>query len=436
MHTDALFRELLAKIEELPVIDCHEHILGPKEEVARKEPIASLIQGYLPSDLLSAGISPKELDFLLNNDIETERKWELFERFWKRVEFTAYARVTKVIMREIYDEEEISLDSLLRIRDKVILPTRENYDRLLEKANIKVMLSDIISNPDILPGFQLLKKFLDGELEHYEKIRFVFGLPQFHRDVRSFDYIQSVGALLDRYITSLDDYLEVVYELLKKAKERGVVGIKDQSAYYRSLDFEIVPRYEAERLFKKILSDPRNQLGWPEAKPLDDFLFHQFMNFARELDLPVQIHTGHMAGIRNRIEKTNAVLLSHILELYQDVKFDLFHGNWPYMGEILFLAKNYPNVYIDLCWVNIIDPIYSEELYSRALLTTPHIKINGFGGDFGDMPEYIVAHLKICRENIARALVKLIRMEWIEESTAIKVAEDWLFNNPKAFFNL
>lgn len=430
MEDDVLFQELFNKIEELPVVDCHEHILGPKREVTKREPLASLIEGYVQSDLLSAGITQKELDILNDNEIETEKKWGIFEKFWKKIEFTAYAKVTKLIMRDIYGEEEISLQSILRIRDKIILPTEENYDSLLGQAHIEVILSDALSD------FQTLKNFIDGELDYYNKIRFLFPLPQFHHDVRSFDFVQSVGALLQRHITSLEDYLEVVYELLEKAKERGIVGIKDQSAYTRSLDYELVPRYEAERLFNEILSDPRNSLGWPEAKPLDDFLFHQFMNFAGELKLPVQIHTGHMAGIRNRIEKTNAVFLTNVLELYQDLKFDLFHGNWPYIGEILFLAKNYPNVYIDLCWVNIIDPIYSEELYSRAILTTPHTKINGFGGDYPDVPEYIVSHLKICRENITRALVRLIRMGWIDENSALEIARDWLFNNPKELFNL
>jgi len=430
MEDDVLFRELFSKIEELPVIDCHEHILGPKREVTRREPIASLIQGYVQSDLLSAGITQKELDILNNNEIETEEKWELFEKFWKKIEFTAYARVTRLIMKDIYGEEEISLQSILRVRDKIILPTEENYNSLFEKANIEIILSDVLWD------FQILKKFIDGRLDYYKKIRFLFPLPQFHNDVRSFDFVQSVGALLDRHIVSLEDYLEVIYELLKRAKERGLAGIKDQSAYTRTLDYEMVPMCEAEKLFNRILSDPRNSLGWPEAKPLNDFLFHQFMNFARELKLPVQIHTGHMAGIRNRIEKTNAVLLTNVFELYQDLKFDLFHGNWPYIGEMLFLTKNYPNVYMDLCWVNIIDPIYSEELYSRAILTTPHTKINGFGGDYFDVPEYIVSHLKICRENITRALVRLIKMGWIDEGSALEIAKDWLFNNPKSLFNL
>lgn len=427
---DDLFSDLYREIEKLPVIDCHEHIVGPREEVGKKEPIASLIQGYVQSDLISAGISQKELDILNDDNIDTEKKWDIFEKFWNKIQFTAYARVTRTIMEDIYGEKEISLESLMRIKDKLIRPTREAYDSLLDRANIKLMLSDVLGDLDSL------KRFIEGKFFDYNRIKFLFSLPQFHNNVRSFDFVQRVGSLLDRHITSLEDYLESVFELIKRAKEKGVVGIKDQSAYTRTLDYDLVPRYEAEKLFNRILSDPRNSLGWPESKPLNDYLFHQFMSFAKELDLPVQIHTGHMAGIRNRIEKTNAVLLTNILELYQDVKFDLFHGNWPYIGEILFLGKNYPNVYIDLCWVNIIDPIYSEELYSRAVLTVPHIKINGFGGDYFDVPEYIVCHLKIARENMTRALVRLIKMNWIDEDSAVKIARNWLFENPRRLFNL
>jgi len=427
---DDLFSDLYREIEKLPVIDCHEHTVGPREELGKKEPIASLIQGYVQSDLISAGISQKELDILNDDSVDTEKKWDIFEKFWKRIRFTAYGRVTRTIIEDLYGEKEISPESLMRIRDKLIQPTRETYDSLLDRANIKLMLSDVLGDLDSL------KRFIEGKFFDYNRIRFLFSLPQFHNNVRSFDFLQKVGSLLDRHITSLEDYLESVFELIKRAKERGVVGIKDQSAYIRTLDYQLVPRYEAEKLFNRILSDPRNSLGWPESKPLNDYLFHQFMNFAKELNLPVQIHTGHMAGIRNRIEKTNAVLLTNIFELYQDVKFDLFHGNWPYIGEILFLGKNYPNVHIDLCWVNIIDPIYSEELYSRAVLTVPHVKINGFGGDYFDVPEYIVCHLKIAKENMTRALVRLIKINWIDEDSAVEIARSWLFENPRSLFNL
>ncbi len=185
-------------------------------------------------------------------------------------------------------------------------------------------------------------------------MRLMFPLRLFHviesdeANAHDLDGIQAIGGWADRHVTSLDEFLEAVFIVLRKGKERGAVGLKDQSAYSRSLSYDLVPRCDAERLFNRLLTDPRNALGWPEAKPLDDFLFHQYMRFARELDLPVQLHTGHMAGIWNRVDKADAGLLTQVLELHQGVRFDLFHGNWPEMGPLLFLGKNYPNVALDL----------------------------------------------------------------------------------------
>jgi predicted TIM-barrel fold metal-dependent hydrolase len=164
-------------------------------------------------------------------------------------------------------------------------------------------------------------------------------------------------------------------------------------------------------------------------------LFHEFMRFARELELPVQVHTGHMSGIRNRVNKANAANFTKVLELHQEVNFDLFHGNWPYMDDILFLGKNYPNVYLDLCWVNTIDPLYSIELLERAVVTISHKKINGFGGDCSIF-ELIPIHLSFAQKNIAHALSKLVSRKWISKKEAIMIAADWLFNNPNELFKL
>jgi hypothetical protein len=218
--------------------------------------------------------------------------------------------------------------------------------------------------------------------------------------------------------------------------ERGAIGIKDQSAYSRNIAYDLVPKNEAEAQFNLILAGPRNSLGWPDGKALNDYLFHQYMRFARDLDLPVQLHTGHMAGIRNRVDKTNAALLASVLELHRDVRFDLFHGNWPYLGDLLFLGKNYPNVALDCCWLHIIDPDYASELLERSVLTLPHSKVHGFGGDYGDVPEFVAGHLQIARENIAGTLARLVERGWLEEEEALWLAADWLFNNPNRFFGL
>jgi predicted TIM-barrel fold metal-dependent hydrolase len=269
-----------------------------------------------------------------------------------------------------------------------------------------------------------------------EKWRPLISLPGLHPTNATHQAIASVEALADRFVTSLDEFLQAVFCVMQRCVERGVVGIKDQSAYSRVLAYGLPPRADAERLFNRLLADPRNSLGWPEGKALNDYLFHQYMRFARDLDLPVQIHTGHMAGIRNRVEKTNAAHFASVLELHREVSFDLFHGNWPYMGDYLFLGKNYPNVALDCCWLHIIDPDYASELLERAVLTLPHTKVHGFGGDYGDTPEFVAGHLQIARENVAGTLARLVERGWLDEGEALELAAAWLYNNPNDFFRL
>jgi len=422
------YERILESIKQMPIVDCHEHQPIPSDYVTPKEPLAFLLRGYFPSDLLSAGISQRDLQFLQDEKIPTEKKWPVFRPYWLRTEHTAYAREVKDIMHH-YGERTVSLESLQRLGKEIRALGEESYIEFLDSLNIKALLVNILGTTDEL------RRFIGGEIKLPECYRLLVPLPVLHASVRSFLGIQDVAGVVDRTVTSLDDFLDAIQEIIRRMKERGAVGIKDQSAYVRSIDFAPAARAEAEKLFNKCLANPNDSLGWPEARPLDDFLFHEYMRFARDMKLPVQVHTGHMAGIRNRVYKTNAALFAQVLELHQEVNFDLFHGNWPYMGDLLFLGKNYPNVYLDLCWVNIIDPLYSMDLLERAVLTVPHKKINGFGGDYG-VPEVIRAHLSIAQRNIAKALSRLVSDNWLSEKEAINIAADWLFNNPNELFEL
>ncbi|MGB9677686.1 MAG: amidohydrolase family protein, partial [Candidatus Ratteibacteria bacterium] len=314
------------------------------------------------------------------------------------------------------------------------LKDEEKYSEILKKAKIKCRLVNILySHTSITPS---LKNFLEGKYKLPEYDRMLIPLIMFHLPVRNRLEVENIGSILNKEVNTLDKFLDICREIFIKMKEKGAVGMKDQSAYERIIYFDNPTKFEAEKLFNFIMKDPRNSLGWPEVKPLDDYLFHRFLEMAEELDLPVQIHTGHMAGIRNDVSKSNAIFLREVLELHKNVNFDLFHGNWPYMGEILFLAKNYPNVFLDFCWLYIIDPYYSFNFLTDALMTVPHSKIHGFGGDYGDCPEYILAHLEIAKDIISKSLTKLIEFKWININEAKKIAADILFNNPNEFFKL
>jgi len=419
------FEELRDFCDNVPVIDCHDHSgeCGPRYTDA----IAALISGYFHSDVLSAS-SEDDVAVLGDTSRSLEERWPVLERAWKRTCHTGYAQVTRRVLKRFYDEDELTLDALRRMQERLPDLTDEaTFDRILEEANIVARLEDM--------GVDV-KKVMDGTQKLTPRARLVISLPAYHR-VDCCDAVQARVAPLGRRVTSLDEYLAACREIFEAHKRFGAVAFKDQSAYNRRLDYGNPPRAAAEEVFNWLMEDPRRVGGYPDQlKPLDDFLFHQFMRMARDMDLPVQIHTGHMAGIRNDIVKANAVALTKVLELHRDVRFDLFHANWPYSGELLYLCKNFPNVTIDFCWANIIDPFYCQNMFKQALSCVPHGKVHGYGSDFGGSVDRAWAHAQIARDNIAIALSDMVDIGYLGLDEAKQVARDWLFENANAFFRL
>ncbi len=419
------FGELREFCEQTPLIDCHDHTgqCGPKHD----DPIRALLCGYFPSDIHSAG-GDAVAEALGNKEWTLAKRWKVVEPAWQRAKHTGYGLVTKLVLREFYGEEDLTLASLKRIAGK--LPDysdAKRFVKLLDKARVAARLEDVW--PDA-------KAVLNGSHRMSPRGKLMIGLPGFHH-IGNAEHVQRNASVLGRRVATLDEYIDVCREIFEGFKRYGAVGFKDQSAYVRTLAYGNPTYAEAEEVFNWFMADPRRNAQWPDQiKPLSDYLFHAFLRMARDMDLPVQIHTGHMAGIRNDIAKTNAVLLTPVLELHQDVRFDLFHANWPYGGELLYLAKNYPNVSIDFCWANIIDPVYCQNLFRQALSSVPHGKVHGYGSDYGGNPERVWAHARIARDNIAIALSDMVETEYLGLDDAKEVARMWLFENANRFFRL
>ena len=419
------YDELRTYCETVPLIDCHDHSLacGPKPNDA----ICSLKSGYFNSDMLSAS-SEADIQIMGDTSRPLAERWEVFERAWKRTCHTGYAQVTRRVLKRFYGEDKLTLAALERIQEKLVDFSEDTaFDGILEEANIAARLENVNPKP---------AEVLDGSAKLPPRSRLVIPLPEFH-SIRGHAAVQGLVAPLGRIVTSLDEYLEACRAIFEGYKSFGAVAFKDQAAYSRTIDYGNPPRAEAETVFNWFMEDPRRSASYPDGvRPLDDFLFHEFMRMARDMDLPVQIHTGHMAGVRNDIAKTNAVGLTKVLELHREVRFDLFHANWPYSGELMYLGKNFPNVAIDFCWANIIDPIYCQNLFKQALSAMPHGKIHGYGSDYGGSVDRAWAHAQIGRDNIAMALADMVEIEYLDLDEAKEVAHAWLFGNANEFFRL
>lgn len=421
----ACYSDLRAYIETIALIDCHDHsaMLGPKPT----DPVKAVVDWYMRSDLVSAS-SDAEVEYVFNEQISLEERWPVLERAWKRTCHTGYGQVVRQALKRYYGQDRLTLEALYHVRENMIdFSNPLNFERVLDDAKILARLEDIGAAPSAARG----------ELEQPPRSRLVIGLPAYH-GVCSWQEVQDCARPLGKTITSLDEYLGACVEIFARCKQAGAVAFKDQSAYSRPIDYANPTKAEAEAAFNWFMEDPRRRLAYPDGnRALGDWLFHAFMRAARDLDLPVQIHTGHMAGIRNEITKTNASGLTRLLELHRDTRFDLFHANWPYSGELLFLGKNYPNVRIDFCWTNMVDPLYSQQMFRQAISSMPHAKIHGYGTDLsGDALTCAWAHADLARDNIAIALAELVDMDYLGLDDAKEIARAWLFDNANEFFKL
>jgi len=436
-----IFQRLSDYVQTIPVIDCHEHLRGPARDLADAphDPIQRLSTMYFYSDLWSASDNAA-YTFIMDARKSLDERWPVFERLWNASQHTGYARVSRLVLKNYYGIDRLTRLSLEQVAEKAQAMDETAYLEVMTGAGIRGVLADNLFPPpwERMTRYYtnpVIVDFLNDRFAQPENWRPVFNLPYFH-EIRTREFIDFVGAAAGMNVLALGNYEEAMFRLIERGKAKGIAALKDQSAYRRVIDYELPTTAEAETLFNKLLRDPRNQLAWPEAKPLDDYLFHCFMRFAGQLDLPVQIHTGHLATIRNRVDKANAAHFTPVLELYSNVRFDLFHGNWPYMDDLLFIGKNYPNAHLDLCWTYMIDPLYAKELLKRALVTVPHVKINAFGGDYFLAPEFSAGVLGLAREVIAAALAEMVEIGWLEEVEAECLAVDWLYNNPNEFYRL
>jgi len=422
------YKTLREYIETLPVINTHEHYAGTTKPV---DDVINFVAGYHRTDLVSAAFGmEKEVQAALSDTtLSFDYRYELFENSYKKSNKTAYARAILAGLKECWGIEEITKQSLLQLQAKLKTRNEQFYEKYMQKYKIKACIVDILD-------VKRFKNIIQGKDKEYTKYcKFALTLPAFHSINTSLNIYNNVEEFVDRKITCLDDYLEGFENMLKKAVDFGIVCFKDQSAYHRKIDYGNPPKADAETIFNQIINSPRNVFSTDQVRPLDDWLFHHFMRLAAKYKLSIQLHTGHMAGYRGDVRQANAAHLIPLMELHTDVKFDLFHGSWPYMDEYLFIGKNYPNAYLDLCWVHIIDPIYCVELMKRALVTMPHTKMMVFGGDTFYI-ELTVGFLLAARDNVACALSEMIDSGWIDLLEAKQIAADWFFNNPNEFFNL
>ena len=152
----------------------------------------------------------------------------------------------------------------------------------------------------------------------------------------------------------------------------------------------------------------------------------------RKPDVP--FHTGLQEGNGNIINSDPA-LLTNLFIKYPNVDFDVFHIGYPFQHVVSALCKNFPNVFIDMCWAHMISPAAARDALSDYLDAVPYNKISAFGGDYCFV-DGVYGHLRLARENVSKVLSEKVGEGIFCEDKAAEIARALFHENPLRIFKL
>jgi hypothetical protein len=104
--------------------------------------------------------------------------------------------------------------------------------------------------------------------------------------------------------------------------------------------------------------------------------------------------------------------------------------------ETALLAKNFPNVWLNLCWCHIISPRMAQSAMDELLDLVPTNKIIAFGGDHSTDVENVYGHLAVARQNVAGVLGRRVEEGLLTERDALEIAGRWFCDNPRELYQL
>lgn len=418
-------------INSIKVINTHEHQRMPPEYEGKPYNFYTLLaHSYLRSDLISAGAPVVSIELINSGKLD-----DLWDKYGKYLEFsrnTSYYSHFLNGFKTLYDYKESSFTKEgIRILSEQIRKNYENqenwYKKAFDKSGFEIMFVDQYWNP--------LNTKLDSR---YFTLVFnindlVYSASQKPNSIASTNQLSGLHKYARNNgfsIVTLDNYLEFAEYLVNKFIDNKAICLKNSMAYGRSLDYDYVSYERANNLFSK----NSNELNQNEKKELQDFMFHWIIKKSIEIDLPIQIHTGYLAGNGSNLSNGRPTKLNSLFLRYRDAKFILFHGGFPWTGEFNALGKMYPNVYLDLVWLPQISRETAIDTFEKMLDCVPYNKIF-WGGDCHSIEES-AGSVEFGRDVVSKVLTSRVKQGLMTEDLAFEIARGIFRDNATRVFKL
>jgi hypothetical protein len=425
-RSTSVYEALREYVDTIKVVNAHEHQRWFPEYDGHAYNFYSLLaHTYLQADLVSAGAPGLKTEDINNGNLEA--LWATVGPYLDFSRNTSYYSHFLAGFRLLYGFEDpyFTKENVRTLSAQIAenYSRREEwYEKAFHQAGFETMFVDQYWAP--------FNTELDGRffnpLVYSIASREQLAAP----DAPLQTNIYKLAEGEEKPIKTLDDYLAAADRLFEKFQGKNVVCLKNSMAYGRSLDYAEVPYEEAKLLFSR----PSGSLSAAERKALQDFMFLWIINKSIACGLPIQIHTGYLAGNGNVLENGRPVKLNNLFLKYPKARFVLFHGGYPWTGEYAALGKMFPNVSLDLVWLPQISREAAVRGLDEMLDTVPYNKFY-WGGDCHFIEES-AGSLAFGKDVVAQVLAARVERGLMTEALAREVARGIFRDNAIRFFKL
>lgn len=450
MNYDQSLERIREELRVIPLVDTHEHIQPQSEVINRGVDLFDLIDNFLVSDLISAGMSVQDEEY---KQLDSSKKWERIRPYLPHLRTTTYYRFYLAAFRTLFDfkEDEINDKNWSELSEKITETNKRDdwYKTVLrDKSNLAIAFLDrrLVDEWDVTSQFlvplgneEINREFFLPVL-HATPFLYKCSRRAIENSILPGDRKKMWGLridLLNRIFRewgvspeNLEDYLDMIDHAFKRTMVAGGVSVKLICAYERSLNIEAVTREEAENVFNM----SEDEISPLEAKKFEDYIARIIVEKAIEYNFPVQIHTGMLAGNGNLLNNANPLHLNNLFLEYPEAYFDIFHAGIPFTDELGILAKTFPNVYINLCWLPQLSDTFTKQALSKLIDLVPGNKFL-WGGDCFYVELFFGAMI-FSKRVVAEVLAKKVADNYFGLPTAIQMCRNIFSENAIRLYRL
>lgn len=417
MTLSRLETRLISAMEEMDIVDAHEHLSPESVRTSTKVDVFTLFSHYTRADLLVAGMSDADYQLTQNAHLPLEHRWRLFSPYWEHIRWASYARAALLAAQRFYGVDDINEHTYVELSERMAEGNTPGiYERVLRGAcRIRVALTQCsrtdLGSPLLTPVMPLVTA-----METWAQVS---------RPTLT-DWQGNPRVLAPKVaVRTLDDLLDANRQYIEQVKAEGAVGLKMMSNPYQQPD-----RQAALECFEDLRRGRRHSL--PDPNPMRDYVVEEMIRYAGERDLVVCVHTGYWGDFRT----LDPLHMIPLLQRHPRVRFDLYHLGYPWVRESIMLGKGFANAWLNFCWTHVISQRFATDALDEVIDLVPVNKIIAFGGDYALPVEKVYGHLVMAREDLARVLAARIERGQFGEEQALELARKWLWDNPRDLYRL